>query len=533
MILILLSVSLLTRFIFLYFGYPSITNDEADYFLNSYLLSKTGSDILGNKLFLTSGILNATSSIPVYLGSLFFLFLEKSVIAGRLPYVILNSLIPVLFYLILDKLTKNKKFSMISFTVLNFSPWFTYLSSQSAIDAPTALCFYLLGLYFLFTNIKKSFKNLLVFLMFFFSFNSYMGIKVIFPFLIFIAFISNRIYKQEKINLQKILKDSISSFLIFIIFFFLNWHMPAASLFRDRMNDKILPLNQTFIANRVNNLREISIGPMSIRYALFNKVTVIGQLFLDRYIQAFNPYLVYMKGDNHPIYGTNYYGLLYVFDFALFFIGLIFFMKIFKKKLVAIPFILLLIFTPIALGLMTDQATVSLRAYPMILGYVFFISCGLYFIFKKLFKLEKFIVTLVMIVYMASFLHFFLTYKTLIRYMSGDQWHINEKRLVDKIEQLDKQTNKKIIIHVNGPKETLLLYLFYKINDAKTIKKILTDNNYHFGKIYFTDKCPEEKLPGYIQIMNSSRCPLNSNVFKSTLFINPENNLSPNYLLLN
>ena len=100
MTLVLFLISFLTRLLFLYFGHPSITHDEADYFLNSYLLTKTGTDIINQKFFLTSGILYATSAIPVYLGSLIFHFFEKSVIVARFPFALLNSFTPVLFYLI-------------------------------------------------------------------------------------------------------------------------------------------------------------------------------------------------------------------------------------------------------------------------------------------------------------------------------------------------------------------------------------------------------------------------------------------------
>jgi len=55
--IILFLISFLTRFVFLYFGYPSVTHDEADYFINSYLLAKTGSDIYNQKFFLTSEII--------------------------------------------------------------------------------------------------------------------------------------------------------------------------------------------------------------------------------------------------------------------------------------------------------------------------------------------------------------------------------------------------------------------------------------------------------------------------------------------
>ncbi len=64
MTLVLFLISFLTRLLFLYFGHPSITHDESDYFLNSYLLTKTGTDILNQKIFLFLVLFTFSYSSP-------------------------------------------------------------------------------------------------------------------------------------------------------------------------------------------------------------------------------------------------------------------------------------------------------------------------------------------------------------------------------------------------------------------------------------------------------------------------------------
>jgi len=530
--IILFLISFLTRFVFLYFGYPSVTHDEADYFINSYLLAKTGSDIYNQKFFLTSGILNATSSIPVYLGSLVYLFFEKSVISGRLPYAIefFNS---SFIYLILVKLTRSKVFSLIGFTVLNFSPWFSFLSSLSAIDAPTALVLFLMGFYVLLTDIKPFIKYSLFLGFSFLSFNSYMGIKTIFLFMVFIAFMSKRIYEKEKLFFKQILKDFLISAVIFLIFFLISLNTPSSKFFKSRLTDKIFLLNPSLIAKNVDSLRELSKGPKIVRYLLFNKLTVTSSMFLERYMQVFNPYLLFYKGDSHPIYGTYYYGLFYLFDFVFLILGLIFFTNLFKKNwLITIPFFLLLILTPVAIGITIDGATISLRGYPMILGYAFFISCGIYYIYFHLLRNRRITFPIIVLIYLLSFAHFFSTFTTTIRYTSADQWHINEKILADKINEIKTRLNKKIIVYVNGPRETLLLYLFYKNKNPEEIKKILSKNKLNYENIYFSAECPQKKINNIIQIIHSERCPINEKVFTSKPLFLPETSLSSKYLLL-
>lgn len=533
MTIILLIISLITRFIFLLSGFPSVTHDEADYFINSYLLAKTGSDIYSQKFFLTSGILNATSGVPVYLGSLTYHFFEKSVITGRLPFAIMNSLIPVLFYLILNKLTKNRIFSLIGFTVLNFSPWFSFMSSLSAIDAPTALTMFLIATYILVTNLKPLFKYLLFLTFLFLSFNSYMGIKTIFLFMVFVALLVKRIYEKEKLMQTKILKDLAISAIIFLTFFFISLNAPSSALFKSRLTDKIFPFNTTLISKNVDYLRDLSKGPQIVRYFLFNKVTVTSSMFFERYLQVFNPHLLFYRGDSHPLYGTYYYGLFYLFDSVFLILGLIFFIKLFKKNnLIAIPFFLLLVLAPIAIGITIDGATISLRGYPMILGFVFFISCGIYYLLNNVLKKEKLIIPIASLVYLFSFIHFFSTYITTIRYTSSDQWHVNDKILMDNIEEIKTKSKKKIIVYVNGPRETMLLYLFYKSNNPQEIKKILSKNILNNNNVYFSDVCPQEKINDAVQIMHSERCPIDSEVFTTRPLFLPESSLSSKYLLL-
>ncbi len=534
MIVILFLISFLTRLVFLYFGYPSITNDEADYFMNSYLLAKTGTDIFSEKFFLTSGILNATSSVPVYLGSLLFLFLEKSVISGRLTYAILNSLTPLFFYLILFKLTKNKAFSLIGFTVFNFSPWFSYLSSLSAIDSPTAMLFYLVAFYILLTNIKPVYKYLLFLVFNFLSFNSYMGIKTIFFFLLMIALITEKIYKKEKYNIKMLSKDVFISLIIFIVFFLISWSTPSSVYFQNRLKEKILPFNMSLIAKKVDSLREISRGPYFIRNLIHNKLTVAFSLFIEKYIQAFNPYLLFIKGDTHPIYGTNYFGLFYFFDMVFIFLGLLFFSKIFERNpFISLPFILILIVAPLAVGIMIDPPSISLRSYLSIIGYVFFITSGIYFIFNYFLKNKKLTIGITVVIYLMSFIYFFSLYQVTIKSSSGDQWHLNEKVLTDKIAAIRKKSeNQNIIVYVNEPQPTLLLYLFYQEKNPVLIKKLLTQKNYSIGNIRFSSDCPQEKITGIIQIMHSGRCPVNEKVFSFKDFIPPEAVNGSRYYLL-
>ena len=370
-------VSFLTRLIFLYHGHPSITHDEADYFINSYLFAKSGTDIFSQRFFFTSGILNSTSGVLVYIGSIFFNFFGKSIFTGRFPYAIVNSFIPVLFYLIVNKLTKNKTLSLISFMVLNFSPWFTYLSAMSAFDSPIALMFYLLSFYILLIKIKPKLKYFLFIILSFLSFNSYMGIKTVFPLLLTVALIAKELYEKKKLNIFLIVKNFSMSMLIFFVFFLSLYLFPGSKFFQNRLSEKILPLNLKVLTGQVNFDRSLSNGPKIIISALHNKITALIATSLEKYVFVFNPLYLFIKGDPHPIYGTNYFGLFYLFDGVFLIIGLINIKKIFEKNLsVPLLFFLLLIVSPIPNALMVDSPNIAVRTLLIIIPYSFFIAGG-------------------------------------------------------------------------------------------------------------------------------------------------------------
>lgn len=140
-------ISFLTRFLFLFFGMPSVTHDEADFFTNSYILAKTGTDIWNKKIFFSTGIININSSLIIYLNALFFSFFKKNIYDIRLIYVILSSFIPVLFYLIISKITKNKIKALFIFLIFNFAPFFVHMSIQGGIEIISSLLLFLITFY--------------------------------------------------------------------------------------------------------------------------------------------------------------------------------------------------------------------------------------------------------------------------------------------------------------------------------------------------------------------------------------------------
>lgn len=495
MLINLFIISLLTRLVFLFFGHSSLTHDEADFYLQGYLLAKTGSEIHGNSLFSTSGILTVISPIPVYLNAFFFTFLPKTILTGRLPFAILNSLTPVFTYYIISKITSNKKLAFISFLVLNFSPWLSYLSSQAGYDSPLSFMFYLATISILLTQLKPKLKYFFFVLLSFISFNSYMGIKASFPFLIMVAFIFKSIYEKRPLNLKVISRHLLVGVGITAGFLFIVYLLPGNDAFKSRALDEVIFFNKTKLEHAVWYERYVIQIPEILKKIVSNKLTVIFDQFVDKYLKAFDPRIIFFRGDPHPLYGTYFFGLFYLFELILVFIGIFYAKKILADKAkTIIPFILLLLVSPIPTGISTIvDVTIVFRAYPLIFPMTFFISLGGYYLFNYL-KSYFYIVSVS--VYVLAFGLFFFTFQTKIKYFSSEQWHYSQKILSDRVGELKKKYDE-VYVFTNEPKENALLYNYYQVEDEDLIKKSIvqaTNRDFKVENVHIRERCPTEKL---------------------------------------
>ena len=478
--LVLFFLSLIPRLIFLFFGMPSITHDEADYFLNSYFLAKTGSDFWGNKLFLTSGLLSATSAIPIYLNSMVYLSLDKTIINSRLLFTFINIFTPIIFYYLVKKLSKNKTFALISFLTLNFSPWFLYLSSQINFESIMSGFFYLASSFVLILNLNKTLKFFLFFLTSFFSFNSYMGIKSSFLFLLFINLLTYLIYKN-KVNYKNIFRISLVSVIIYLVLFLSSYFAPNNLLIKNRAKNDLIILNKNFLEHNVWYERLTMTGPDFLKKIISNKLTVIFNHSISNFFYSINPTILFLKGDPHSIYGTNLFGLFYLWQVLFLIYGLIKIKDLPNFKNLK-PLLFLIFFGSIPTIISIFEPTIALRAFPIIFPYSLLIANGIYQIVKK----KNFLLNIFYFIFIISAINFFIVFQARIKILSSEQWHLGEKKLFEKI--LSEKNKKSIYIINNEPKETFMLFSFYHLNDANQIKNKLKTQAYNYKNIVFTNE---------------------------------------------
>jgi len=464
-VLVLLMISLSTRLYFLWNGMPSATHDEADFYYSGKVLATTGSDQYNNRFFLTTGFLNPIPSVPVYLSSLFRKILPfDGLMIARLPFALLNSFAPVLFFLILLHLSSNLPLSLISFFVWNFSPWFLHLSSTAAFDSPVALMFALLGLASL-LKIKNKHKRVACFVLAdFLAFNSYMGFKTVFPFfaiLQFLIFFKSR--EKQGTNKQVLVKSILFASALFVFFTALINIVPNAAYMRTRARNNLVFLNKDTVENEIWYARLTTDGPEQLKRIFANKLFTPVYLFTSKYIRAFD-LNSFFSGEPHVIYGLRIVGLFYMTDFALFMLGLLYFTRLLNKNTSMLLLVFFIGGLPFALN--PEGFTAAIRGFLLIIPYVILISTGYYFCYKK----NKILFGILSFVFVINVLSLLFLYQTRIKILSSESWHLTDKIVIEDLQKLKEPVD----VYAFEPREFFLLYSFYSdINPASAKKQLV------------------------------------------------------------
>ena len=486
-LLFLLFISLLTRSAYLFWGMPSLTNDETDLYTTSYVTAKTGSDQYNNSVFLTSGFLTAKPSIPIYFGTLpWFFTSEKSIFLARLPFALLNSITPLLFFLIIYVLTRNRLLALISFCVFNFSPWFSYLSA-TGYEAYMGLFFLLLSQLILLSELSQIKKYSLYSVTTFLAFNSYMGLKPIFPLVSFIFLLVAMFHFHKKIRYLDAGKALFISMILFVVFLSFNYVIPNTDLIKKEYSSMFSYFSKQETEGRVWFDRLTTKGPSPLKTAISNKVTIRLKDQLAKYMTMFNLAIFFQKGDPSALYGTaDLSGLFFLTDLLFFIIGVT---QLYRIKELSIRLLLILFFIggiPVALAVTTP--TFILRSIILIIPITLLISYGSYFLILRIKKNRG--IPLFILLLVCNFLIFYTLYQTRIKVLNAEQWHYSDRIVSEKLAKLNP--DDKVSIFVSEPKPLFLQYAFYAMTDANLIKKIAMHDDYNFSvnNLKIQKECP-------------------------------------------
>ena len=174
-VLIIIIVTLLTRFSGLNKVPPHLSNDEISIAYDAYSISKTLRDEHNQLLplyFRSHGDYKAP--LTAYITSLSVKVLGNSDFAARFPSALLGSLTVLLIGLVTYQLSKNEKLSFTASFILAITPWHIY-TSRMLLETNIALFFLVGGIFFHFYTVNKKigFLHILSFCLFTLSMYSY------------------------------------------------------------------------------------------------------------------------------------------------------------------------------------------------------------------------------------------------------------------------------------------------------------------------------------------------------------------------
>ena len=470
---------------------PGIIHDELNYVLNAKSLFHTGQNIpLTASAILSWGETNydvVISELPSYIISIWIGLTKLSLFTARLPYVLISTLSVVLLYLITSKLL-GKTIAKYSSLVFAFNPWSIHLG-RSALEVNFATFFFLLSFY---TILIASPNKILTALIFFVAmFLSYLGAKLLFLPLILILLAYRYFDSKTSHNDRKkyLLFAGLSVIVLFSYVLTLG-NQPSGT----RRVELIL-FERDWAENLVNKERLQAIPNLGLE--LFsNKATVILRRIVDVYLSAFSSIGLFARGETISIYSIWEYGQFHYIDFFLILAGIVYLYKLNRKVFWLLVAIILV--SPTVASIDLVERTYAIRAYPMFPIFCILSGIGIWY-FKAKFNFKKIATILVSIIYISSILYFLNLYFYRFPIYASERYFLSERIIANYVMRAeDNPEIKKIYVSTNeSPKIVLEEYLFFSgLYDKKesiiAVNKNINNHDFSFGKVTYTNDCPED-----------------------------------------
>ena len=303
------------------------------------------------------------SGLPSYLLSPIYGPFELLPIVIRAPFVIVSIFIGLFISLIIFELTKNKKFSLISFFVSLINPWL-YFYSRQPTEAPFALLFALIGIYLFF---KLKFQKIIYpFIFFILSFYSYFGAKPVIPVLLLSLSLFNKKLVIISISFVLLLTSS---------YFYISKSLNGSTL--SQRSNQITFLNLEKYAEVVNQNRRVSVDFL-LKEVFYNKFTVFAKITTSKFVNQFSPEFLFLSGDGVVPFADH--GVLYLLDGLMIIIALYYFSNSKDKgeKNLLVLCLILFISGSVASTISTVGNQFVFRSFLHIPLYIILISYGIY-----------------------------------------------------------------------------------------------------------------------------------------------------------
>lgn len=460
-----------------------LLHDERDIVLTGYSISKTGKDLFGNFFPLTFENISPSNPIfAIYYSALWHLIFPKSIFFARLAYIFISSFLIFLIYILILKITDDKKISFLTSIVLCFSPWIFHIS-RLALEISLALILIILAIIFYLDK-----KRLVAYLLFFITSFTYQGYKILIPFLLF--YLEFFFLIRRKSSNKNFIRQNIYN-LIFIIFLIFSTLAIDKNIASNRKNELIF-FNQQKLKQVVDFKRATSKAPLSISGFFDNKLTTVINHLTSNIFKSFNPLYLFKTGDPSAINGNTAGGQFFTLLIIFYFLGFLSLGKNGKKEdFFTLGFVFIGIFP--AIIKIDDDPSISIRGSLSIIGFSYLIALGVIYYFNliknKPFKnyLNIFLLFLILMNIVSFSYNYFFRRPILI----AEIYNENERKLVSYLNENNKKT---INIYTNNPKDLYFSLIFLKAKDKEIdfFQKNLKKGLPYYWHNYIFNQCQND-----------------------------------------
>lgn len=398
--------------------------DELTIVYDSYSLLKTGMDQTGQAWPLTFKMGAGRPAGYVY-GSIPFVAVFGPSVWGVRGLSFLSGLgIIVLMYFFGKKLFNEKAGLWASF-LASISMWDIYLS-RGGFEAHFALFLATFGVVmFLYKKYipMAFFWGITIF--------TYPTFKLTLPLLFLpLSFFS---------GFKKILKSK--TFMISVVILAIFGGISINETFKGTSEERFLRLNvfsdislKESIIQKVNEQRNLSILPEAVKPFVYNKPLSYTRILFENYMENLSPRFLYLRGDGNPRHNPGEWGMLYLIELPLLFVGLY---HLFNHNRKTFLFLLKWILI-VPLATMLLSLTHGLRSNFMIPPFILISSFAISKLSKK-WKILTFSLIGIQFIFVLSTIYFYAPYKF------GSFWSMEAKtKSLKAIEEKGKY--EKIIL---------------------------------------------------------------------------------------
>lgn len=470
-LLIIVAIALFLRLFLLNVIPPGITNDEIDSIINAKSFFLTGQILKAPK-----GELNHILISPI-VGPLPF-----SLATARLPYALASAGTVVVLYLLIKKLF-GKRQALFVGLVGAANPW-GIIFGRTSYEAVLSTFFYFLAIYLVLNHENK--RILLAFVPFAAALFTYIGTKLIFLPVVFLALVFAW-YLNNKKHLGVYAALFAGLFLVFILYVLAFKLTPSAY----RTNE-IIP-NMRDVGARVERNTNLSLAnPLNKVFS--NKATVILWDYLDRYLGAFSPQLLFLTGEGNEHFSLWYSGYFYLFDLFLLPFGAVYLLKTNKKLLFFLTALVLAAPIPSVLS-QNYPSSYVFRSSLLFPTLVIFSGLGAYFLYLLIRKRAgKVVLGVLVIAYLIMVLNFLQLYFVRSPVYNSEFSDFSAHELSGYIS-LAVGENKPVRVITSEPEIIFGQYIFYRNlmtrANIREIGRMYRENSFSMPDVSF-GKCPKD-----------------------------------------